>query len=162
MKIWDKINKLLQKEVVHEPNTVYLTCDGSVTENPGGRCTVGAVLRIPNQKPITIQRFSPPSSNTNNHAEYDAIYLGLESLFGLSHIPYGKLIITSDSKLVVKQLHKEWQCNNEILLKKRDVILNALSSWPGIVCIVWKRRCSTPDLETANYLAQELNDVTPH
>lgn len=138
---------------------ITVSCDGSILKNPGGRCTIGAVIQVPGNKPIELSQYTP--STTNNEAEYDAIYVGLTNLTTLYYGDY-PIVVESDSKLVVDSLNNVVKLKEERLIKKRDMILEVVGLVDTNISFVWKRRNSTPGLRRANDLAQLLNGVKPH
>ena len=140
---------------------VIISCDASVTKNPGGQVAVGAVIEYKDEPPVECFR-RIKKSKTNNQGEYDAIYFGLTQLFGLKHNPGCLVEVRSDSKLVVEQLNMRICCNDETLRKKRDNILELIENVPVPVRIVWRPRNSTPALTQANYLAQDALGIRRH
>jgi ribonuclease HI len=147
-----------------EMEAIIISCDASIKNNPGGPASVGFVIRFPremNQAPIRMSK--PVSSNSNNEAEYDAVYEGLVTLFNLVNRPKYPVIVRSDSKLVVNQLTGEWKINNESLKKKAENIHEFCHAvQPVPVILEWHRRNSTPDLTEANFMAQDVLGVPRH
>lgn len=139
---------------------VIISCDASIKENPGGPSSVGFVIRKGNDKPISMSKNSP--ATTNNQAEYDAIYEGLTTFFHLNNNPLCAVEVRSDSQLVVNQLNGEMKCQDASLTRRRDTILEFVRVLPVPVVIKWLPRNSTPDLQQANYLAQDLLGVSRH
>lgn len=140
---------------------IILSCDASITKNPGGQVAVGAVIQYKDEDPIEMFR-KIRKSNTNNQGEYDAIYFGLTQLMTLKNNPGCPVVVHSDSKLVVDQLNKKIACKDEKLLRKRDNILELIAELPVPVYIEWRPRNSTAALELANNIAQKANGVKPH
>jgi ribonuclease HI len=143
---------------------IIMSCDASITQNPGGTVAVGAIVEWPDgypNPPMKIQQIMP-KSDTNNQGEYDAIYTGLTSLMNLHNNPGCEIEVRSDSKLVVDQLNGRIKCNDEKLKRRKDIILELVTALPVPVRFVWRPRNSTPALEQANYLAQDALGVSRH
>jgi len=143
---------------------ITISCDASIKNNPGGPASVGFVIRFPLETglpPIEMSKAVP--SLSNNEAEYDAIYEGLVTLFNIMNKPKYPVIVRSDSKLAVNQLTGAWKINNETLKKKAQTIHEFCAAVkPVPVILEWHRRNSTPDLTTANFLAQDRLGVPRH
>lgn len=161
----DKIIALLEPDLtmthppLEVPQHTIISCDASIKTNPGGPSSVGFVIRRPNEQPMIVAK--PCPATTNNQAEYDAVYEALTTLFNLVNNP-GKVEVRSDSKLVIDQLNGEMECHDKTLAKRRDAIREFVKALPVEVTFTWRPRNSTPDLETANYRAQEILGVSPH
>lgn len=140
---------------------VIISCDASITENPGGKVAVGVVIQYKNEPPVEVFR-KIRNAKTNNEGEYDAIYFGLTQLMGLKNNPGCEVEVRSDSLLVVNQLNGKWECKKEELKKRRDSILELIKTLPVPVSVQWRPRNSTPALEKANYLAQDALGVSRH
>lgn len=148
---------------------IIISCDASITKNPGGQAAVGVVIQFPN----TIEKYADlaetplecyrkTKSKSNNQAEYDAIYFGLTSLFNLHNNPGCEVEVRSDSKLVIDQINDKMACKDEKLKAKRNNIYELLYHLPVIVRFEWRPRNSTPELELANFLAQDVLGVKRH
>jgi ribonuclease HI len=140
-------NQIPQQVLDH----VILSCDASITKNPGGRVAIGVTIEYKNEPPIQIGRVVP-NSTTNNQGEYDAVYYGLTQLMDLKNNPACLVEVHSDSKLVVDQLNKTMQCKDSTLQRKRDIILELVEHLPVPVSFHWKPRNSTTGLEEANFI----------
>lgn len=143
-----------------ELDHVIISCDASIKKNPGGPSSVGFVIQDKNKKPVGLAQLVP--ATTNNQAEYDAIYEGLKAFMGLNNNPGCEIEIRSDSQLVIKQLRGEMKCNDPQLEKRKEAIWELARALPVLVKFEWRPRNSTPELESANYLAQDLLDVPRH
>lgn len=145
---------------------IIISCDASIKKNPGGPAAVGIVIQTPpiNGKTKTEDYLFSQivTAETNNEAEYDAVYIGLTALLNIINNPRYEIEIRTDSMLVARQLTGEWECNNEKLKEKRDIILELIGKISSPVFIEWRPRNSTPQLETANNIAQNLIDVPNH
>lgn len=147
----------------HLEDTILISCDASITKNPGGIVSIGFVIRFPPEdgvKTIKISKRTP--SSTNNEGEYDAIYEALLFLFNTQNRPAHEILIRSDSKLVVKQLLGEWENNTPALQRKAEAIHELIAAGPVPVRIEWHKRNSTKDLEQANFLAQDELGIKRH
>ena len=150
-----------QEQVKDPEGFIICSCDASIKNNPGGPASIGAIIRIPDQKePVVLSREVP--ANTNNEAEYDAIYEALVYIADLVNKPKHPIIVRSDSQLVVKQLKGEYKTENEVLNRKRESIHELAAALPVPVLIEWHPRNSTPDLAEANFTAQKVIGVKPH
>ena len=152
-----------------EPDVV-ISCDASITKNPGGEAAIAFVVRRRGMKPYD-QCMAMPQANTANEAEYDAIYHAVEHVkdwpgkFGGMHIH-----IISDSQLAVYQLKGSWECKEPRLIRKKKFILELIDGLPDSdtrhektrITSAWKPRNSTKDLKQANYIAQDALGVTRH
>lgn len=117
-----------------------LNFDGSCDPNPGGRMGFGWVISWKDKRPQTEGRKEkrPSPSNTNNVAEYTALYEGLLQYIELGGT--GPLLICGDSKLVISQVSGKWKVNNENLAQLKSQI-NALIQRHGIkVDLKWVPR----------------------
>jgi len=144
-------------------NNIIISCDASITKNPGGQVAVGFVIRFPSEDKLpTIKMSNFTTSKTNNTGEYDAIYEALVFLFNHHNRPKHEVVVYSDSKLVVEQLKGNWEVNDKTLKRKCESIHELVSEGPVPVSIRWAPRNSTPDLAEANFLAQDKNKVPRH
>ncbi len=151
----------LEEEIkTQAPPQVIISCDASIKQNPGGPASVGVVIQVPGKKDLEFGRLTP--STTNNQAEYDAVYIGLTTLFDLNNNPGCPVEVRSDSQLVIKQLKKDIECKDKKLSKRRDLILELAATLPVPVIFEWRPRNSTKELERANHLAQDLLGVSRH
>lgn len=139
---------------------VIISCDASITENPGGQSAVGFVVQYKNKKPQGFSKKVP--ATTNNQAEYDAIYEGLTTFFNIHNNPQCTVEVRSDSRLVIEQLKGTMKCNDHQLQRRRDLILELVEALPVQVMWIWRPRNSTPALMEANYMAQNLINVRNH
>jgi len=140
---------------------IVISCDASIKKNPGGPASVGIVIEFPDQRPeLAMSR--PSKAETNNQAEYEAIYFALMTLFNLHNNPGTMVEIRSDSRLAIEQLNKEMECRDKSLKNKRDIILQFVENLPVEVRFVWRPRNSTQALKKANYLAQDELNVPRH
>lgn len=140
---------------------IVISCDASIKVNPGGPAAVGVVIRIPDgSHPTKFHKHTP--AQTNNEAEYDAIYEGLMFMANMFNRPKFPIVIRSDSQLVVNQLTKKYEINNDVLRRKSESIHELAKVLPVSIEIEWRPRNSTPDLTEANFLAQDALGVRRH
>lgn len=147
------------EELIEE--AIIISCDASIKKNPGGPASVGVVVRQPNDSQTTQFGKKTPAQ-TNNEAEYDAIYEGLLFIANTINRPKYPIIIRSDSQLVVSQLMGKFKINEDALLRKSQSIHELAKALPVPVKVEWMPRNSTPDLEQANFLAQDVLGVKRH
>jgi len=146
-------------------NCITISCDASILKNPGGPSAVGFVIDFAKKEQANLSTARFCKANTNNQAEYDAIFFSLSALIDLCGganitVPIN---VISDSLLVVDQLNGHKKCNDEKLKHKRDLILELAQSLPKTsVTFNWKPRNSTPELKQANDMAQNLLGVSNH
>lgn len=141
---------------------IVISCDASITKNPGGNSAVGFVIRFPKSEEIpeiSMSRRTP--SRSNNEAEYDAVYEALVTLFN-KHTPMFPIEIRTDSMLVANQLNGIAKSNKPELTRRALSIHELINASGALVTIEWRRRNSTPDLKSANFLAQDLLGVKRH
>ena len=156
----DRRERKKLEKVSYPTDRIVISCDASITVNPGGRSAVGAVIRIPGRLPIHFSRHS--IGKTNNEAEHEAVFHAIESVATLHYRKCDLPVdIYSDSMLVVKQLEGKWKCKTEPLRTRRDASWEYFRLFPE-VRVTWKRRNSTEDLKFANNSAQKLNGLVPH
>ena len=148
-----------------KPDHIVISCDASITKNPGGEVAIGAIIEWPRswEGMVNYQIVRKmPKSNTNNQGEYDAIYIALTDLMNLRNNPGCEIEVRSDSKLVIDQLNGKISCKDKELQRRRKIILETIQAYPVPVKFVWRPRNSTPALEAANYLAQDALGVSRH
>lgn len=87
-----------------------LHSDGGARGNPGpSGC--GFLIQDENKK-VLFEGSIYIGETTNNQAEYQALYLGLEKIKALSSSEVERIDCYLDSELVVKQLKKEYKMKN--------------------------------------------------
>lgn len=167
--ISDAREKISEEEDLTKPD-VIISCDASITKNPGGEAAIAIVVRRRNMEPYS-QVLGIPMAKTVNEAEYDAIFHAIDHVerwpgkFGGLHIH-----IISDSQLAIYQLKGQWECNEERLARKKKIILETISNMKNndarhedtMITTGWKPRCSTTDLKQANRLAQGYLGIKEH
>lgn len=132
---------------------VIISCDAFSTGNPDRQVAVGVVIEYKDEPAMEYFRRVPKSS-TVNQGEYDAIYFGLTQLMDMKNNPRCDVEVRLSSRLVVEQLNKKIKCEDPILKKKRDNILEYVKELPVQVYVTWRPRNSTPPLIKANELAR--------
>lgn len=153
---------MTQEEQPQEIQRIVISCDASIKKNPGGPAAVGVVVRFPEPGTAPVKFFKCTPAQTNNEAEYDAIYEGLMFLANTVNRPRFPVVVRSDSQLVVKQLTQKYAINNTVLQRKFDSIHALAKELPVPIAIEWHGRNSTPDLTEANFLAQDALGVRRH
>ena len=120
--------------------------------NPGGWMGAGWVLQWIDDDGEQFREtgsrvWHPKSSNTNNLAEWRALYFGL---YALSEIIDHTRMLTlyGDSQLVVNQFNGDWQCRKTYLASWRDGCTDIAGSLSGIVQAVWIPRENNVEADT--------------
>ena len=119
--------KIMEKWINDSMNysqTFTLTFDGASKGNPGP-CGAGFVIYLCGKTIFEGNQFIS-KKNTNNFAEYSALLIALEKCIDLN---IKNIIIRGDSKLVIKQLNKEFNINSDNLVPIYDKILDILSEF---------------------------------
>jgi len=104
--------------------TFTLTFDGASKGNPG-QCGAGFLIYLGRKTIFEGNKFVS-KNNTNNFAEYSALLIALEKCVDLN---IKNIIIRGDSKLVIKQLNREFNINSDNLVPIYDKILDILSEF---------------------------------
>jgi len=156
----DFLTKLLTVDPNYPPDTIIISCDGSILKNPGGRCAIGVVIMVPGNPPLELSEFT--NGTTNNEAEFDAIYMGLSNVLSLFPVNAFHVQVESDSRVVIESLNGKWKLKKSRLIRRRDFILEASTALEKGITFKWRRRNSTPALKLANNLAQIKNGVKIH
>lgn len=98
-------------EPASKKHTWYLYVDGASRSNPGPS---GAGIYLTKENDPVEQRGFYLGTKTNNQAEYIALLIGL--FYAQQHLAiHDKLIIISDSELLIKQLKGIYAVRNPIL-----------------------------------------------
>lgn len=113
---------------------IIVYTDGGSRNNPG---IAGAGVFISDEKGKTIKKIAEPLGiKTNNWAEYEAIFLGLQYLkktFGKEKLKNIAVEVHSDSELATKQLNGEYQIKEESLFPQFIKVWNMrVSDFPNI------------------------------
>jgi len=130
---------------------VYIdgSCRGNGTEKAVGG--LGVISYKDGVKYASMQlRLLKPV--TNNEAEYAALMYALNLIVGLKD----KIIIYSDSKLVVNQVNKKWRIKTEHLRKPCEVCQEGMACFKDIT-LQWLPRQKNQE---ANDLAQSITEVS--
>lgn len=103
-----------------------LHTDGASRGNPGP-ASVGAVLYGPDRKVIgtVSERIG---IQTNNHAEYEAVRLGL---LAAARLGVRQVTVRADSQLAVRQLNGEYRVKNAKLKPLFDAVKALEARFPG-------------------------------
>jgi ribonuclease HI len=135
-------------EVVHviRDESSKLFFDGSVcNQGQGVGCVIVSPHGVEHEVYIWLE-----FECTNNQAEYEALFNGLEMLVGMG---VRKVEILGDSKLVVQQITGDSQCIDGVLNKYRDKCVDFLGWLENFVI----KHISGEDNEKANSLAQQAS-----
>jgi ribonuclease HI len=146
--------------------SLIISCDASVKENPGGPAAIGIIIQFDNRIEA-ITRFT--KAKTNNQAEYDAVYESLGQLERViwSGLRFKSIQIHSDSQLIVKQILGQYKCSDPQLQRKKELIKEKMKELAQKyimppVRIRWFKRNSTKGLKLANDAAQDALNVPRH
>lgn len=109
------------------PNQLILFIDGGAEPTNPGTATSGLVFYDKNNNLLhqdckVVQDGGPTA--TNNYGEYSALLLSLQYLCSKNW--KGHIIVYSDSKLLVEQIHNRWKCNLPHLQELRKKIWDLL------------------------------------
>jgi len=105
--------------------TFYASTDGASKGNPG-RAGIGAVIQDSTGKIVKTISASLPET-TNNVAEYIALR---ECLKAAATLPCKRLIVRSDSQLLVYQLKGKYKIRKPHLKKLNDEIKKMIAAIP--------------------------------
>ncbi len=106
----------LEADRVYE--VLYLYVDGAAEPNPGPAGAGVVALDEDKEEVFAFKEFL--GEKTNNEAEYGSLILGLQYL--LKNYDVKKLIVHSDSELVVKQINGEFRTKKpELKVLKKEV-----------------------------------------
>ena len=143
---------------------MIISCDASIKNNPGGPAAVAAIIQWPaHYNKLTVDKYNRISNaKTNNEAEFEAVYFGLQTVMSLHNNPKSLIEVRSDSKLVVGGLNKTMELHEERLKTMRDAIVEYVLQLPVPIVFRWFPRNSTPELTLANNTAQDLLQVPNH
>ena len=97
--------------------TLYAATDGASRGNPG-ESGVGVIVRDEaGREVLSIYRYL--GTATNNIAEYTALILLLQEM---QKIPCSRLVVQSDSELLVRQVNGKYKVKNPGLKRKFDEV----------------------------------------
>lgn len=142
-------------------NGYTISVDGSITANPGGKASVGYVIRSGKRKITSAGAIV--NGKTNNEAEYQAIKYALLCLRDTVTV-LNDIKIYTDSRLVANQLNGVWKIENSQLKHQHSLVKEIINEFFSEITIeiIWAPRNSTPDLLTANFTAQDLLGIKRH
>lgn len=149
--------KKLTEEIQSEPHHITVYFDGGYypeTQKSGLGCVI---YFQQDRKSFRLRKnLLLEGLESNNEAEYAALYLGLQQLeqMNVHHLP---IKIVGDSRVVVNQMNDEWPCYEENLLRwmeRSERIIAALGLRPQYQLV------SRKENQEADHLAtQALNGV---
>lgn len=122
-------------------HTWYLYVDGASRSNPGPS---GAGIYLTKEKDPIEQRGFYLGTKTNNQAEYIALLIGLS--YAQKHLAQqDKLIVISDSELLIKQLKGIYAVRNPILEKLYCRVTQKLANFSYILTHVLREKNTIAD-----------------
>jgi len=127
--------------------------DGGSRGNPGP-CGAGGVIKDSNG--VIIAEVSEYLGvQTNNYAEYKALYLTLQKaiFLGLKDVQ-----VYMDSKLVVEQMNKRWKVKNENIIPLYNELNDLIPKFDSILFIHIRRFLNTHADKLAND-AMDSNNI---
>jgi len=95
-------------------DSIILEADGAYRGKDGGVASYGYLVKKDSETIREDYNILLDENATNNYAEYMAVIKGLRWIKE-SDLGFEKIIIKSDSQLVVKQVNGEWSVNSENL-----------------------------------------------
>ena len=122
-------------------DTLNIWTDGSIEGgNPGGHGASGWVIKGFAQTVFGTKDLGKSPTMTNNIAEYSAVVGALEWV--VKSVIFGggwfeKVVIHSDSQLVVNQCNDEWNCSAPALSDLRDEVWRLCDKIPVEVVFRW-------------------------
>jgi ribonuclease HI len=132
------------------PELLTIHTDGAARGNPGP-AAYAFVIQRRGQPPI--EEAGVLGDATNNQAEYTALVRALEHALALG--PDHRIVVHSDSELMVKQLNGEYRVKNEELRPLYEDILDMRRQFTGGVTFVHVRRAQN---KRADELCNEALD----
>ncbi len=108
--------------------------DGASRNNPGN---AGAGFCLQKQKVVVCEQGFFVGHRTNNQAEYFALLLGL--YFAKEYLkPKEKLLIFSDSQLLVRQMTGVYKIRDPLLLKMKTIAQVLMKNYQVSFCHVYR------------------------
>jgi len=131
--------------------------DGACRGNPGPG-GAGVVIYYP-ENTSEISEFVGRKT-TNNVAEYTAVVLALEHIKNRGVTENEKIVIYTDSDLIVKQITGVWKCNKEHIRKLKEKAQNILRELNVAWSFIWvKGHAGNEGNERADQLANLAIDA---
>lgn len=126
---------------------IIVNCDGAVEpRNPGGWGVGGWVIREGSGLHGPGGELSRGAVDlgeypemTNNIAEYGAVIGAIKELVQMK-LWRERVVVRTDSQLVVNQLKKKWSCFQPHLVKLRDECLSLVQMFDGNLTFEWVPR----------------------
>ncbi len=131
--------------------TVFI--DGASRGNPG-EAGCGAVIYGVNDKPVYLKKYL--GHVTNNTAEYNALILALEKL---KQLGIKRLIINSDSQLLVYQLNGKYKVRNPNIRKLFRVYVSLAVNFDQITVRHIPRELNKEADKLANFAIDTKSDA---
>jgi ribonuclease H / adenosylcobalamin/alpha-ribazole phosphatase len=107
-----------------DPGLLTINCDGAARGNPGP-AGIGAVVVAPGGR-VLAEIAEGIGIATNNVAEYRAVIAGLAKAAALHGT---RVLLRSDSRLVIEQLTGRWRVKNPTLISLHTEARRLLSSF---------------------------------
>jgi ribonuclease HI len=105
--------------------TLYAATDGASRGNPG-ESGVGVIVRDETGREV-LTLYGYLGTATNNIAEYSALVFLLQEM---QKIPCSRLVVRSDSELLVRQINGEYKVRDPGLKKKFDEVQRLRAASP--------------------------------
>ena len=133
--------------------TIYT--DGACQGNPGPGGAGAVIQRYDSTDSIHISEFVG-AKTTNNIAEYTAVIKALEHVIENGIQDHEKVILHTDSNLIVKQVNAEWKVKHPGIKPLHAQVMKLLFALGGAWSIKWiKGHAGHPGNELADKLAND-------
>ncbi len=110
-----------------DPGLLTVYCDGAARGNPGP-AGIGVVVKGRGGK-VLVQVAKGIGVATNNVAEYGA---ALEGLRRAAELGSRRVILRSDSKLLIEQLSARWRVKNPTLIRLHEEVRELLGRFDSV------------------------------
>ena len=168
----ERLSPILQELAAQDESRhrVIMSCDASLTANPGGQAAYGVLIRHPENNKTPREYSGTTNAKTCNEAELDAIYQALNVYMNIyiynQDVSIECIEVRSDSQLSINLINHKKGTNSPKLKHKvaciQEISNNIAKLINKEIKYVWRRRNSTVDLKAANYLAQDVIGVKNH
>jgi len=110
-----------------DPGVLTVYCDGAARGNPGP-AGVGVVVEGPDRRALT-EVAEGIGVATNNVAEYKA---AIEGLRRAAELGAKKVLLRSDSRLLIEQLSGRWRVKNPTLIRLHEEVRALLGAFQSV------------------------------
>lgn len=150
---------MVKTNAKNQPFQITVYTDGASRGNPGlaGAGVVIQFLKLKHNLAVFLGK------KTNNEAEYSAFLIALRYIIRLlneseekQQLNVSKVVFRSDSKLVVKQVNREWKIKNERMQKYVSQAHQLIQQIPCPVEITYVDRAKN---ESADWLANQAIEL---